>query len=215
MDGIIFGVFVLLILVAGVFGIRWGMRLQKKLSDDLANDPEYMAVPRGSMMWPTIRTRNATRVAEADLETIDHEPHGTPVRMFVWRARVYRMGLAHRATFRLDKLGIPAGFAQSYGAAGGFPYGGFPSGDPRFDLLYRLEGTAAPVSGALVTAPAVRMALQNMEDIVRVVKLEPDDSLAVEVLAHAVDAADAKRALGLVRQLAEALHAAGAGIRAA
>jgi hypothetical protein len=116
------------------------------------------------------------------------------------------MGLARRVTFRLDKLGVPQGLDRGSGAAGGFPYGGSPSGDPAFDLVYKLSGTAAPLAGALVNGPAVRLALDGMADRVRIVALGAEDTLSVELSASAVDAADAKRALGLVRTLAEAVQ---------
>jgi hypothetical protein len=206
MEWIFFAGFVVLILVVAAVAIRWAIAKQNALIAELANDPEYMAVPRGNLMWPTIRTRSASPAAEADLESIDWEERDVPKKILVWRARVPAMGLARRLTFRLDKFGVPQGVSQGAGAAGGFPYGGFPSGDPRFDLLYKLEGTAAPFAGALVNAPAVRLALDGMDASVRSVALGADDTLAVELAANAVDAADAKRALGLVRTLADALQ---------
>jgi hypothetical protein len=212
MEWVFFAGFIVLILVVAVFAIRWAVAKQKALIAELANDPEYMAVPRGNLMWPTIRTRNASPVAEADLESIEWQESDMPRKMMVWRARVPAMGLARRVTFRLDKFGVPQGVTQSAGAAGGFPYGGFPSGNPSFDLLYMLKGTAAPLAGALVNAPAVRLALDGMNDRVRYVALGADDTLSVELTCNAVDAADAKRALGLVRTLAEALQRSAAAL---
>jgi len=205
MEWIFFAGFMCLILVVGVFAIRWAIAKQKAFIAAFANDPEYMAVPRGNMMWPTIRTRSASPTAEADLESIDWEENNIAKKILVWRARVPAMGLARRVTFRLDRFGVAQGVDQSSGAAGGFPYGGFPSGDPRFDLLYKLQGTAAPLAGALVTAPAVRQALDIMHSV-RSVELKADDTLFVEVSATATEPADVKHALGLVRTLAEAMQ---------
>lgn len=207
-----FAGFVLFILVVAAVAIRWAIAQQDALIAALANDPEYMAVPRGKMMWPTIRTRSASPAAEADLESIEWQEREHSRKMMVWRARVPAMGLARRVTFRLDKFGVPQGLEQGSGAAGGFPYGGFPSGDPQFDLVYKLDGTAAPLAGALVTSPAVRLALDGMNDRLRSVALGADDTLAVELAAHAVDAADVKRALGLVRTLAEAVQRTAASL---
>ncbi len=206
MEWIFFAVFIGFILVVGVFAIRWAIAKQNAFIAEFANDAEYMAVPRGKMMWPTIRTRHATPMAEADLESIDWIEGERQLKLMVWRLRVPAMGLARRVTFRLDKFGVPQGVTKGAGAAGGFPYGGFPSGDPRFDLVYLLKGTAAPLAGALVNAPAVRLALDALAGRVRYVALGADDTLAVEVSVGGPEAADVKLAIGLVRSLAEAMQ---------
>ena len=205
MEWMFFAGFIAFILVVAVFAIRWGIAKQNAFIAAFANDPEFMAVPRGKMMWPTVRLRTASPATEADLESIDWSEGERSMRLMVWRLRVPAMGLARRVTFRLDKFGVPQGVTKGAGAAGGFPYGGFPSGDPQFDLVYLLKGTAAPLAGALVNASAVRLALDALAGRVRYVALGADDTLAVEVSVGGPEAADVRLAIGLVRTLAEAI----------
>jgi hypothetical protein len=194
------------IAILGGVAVYWAVKQQKKLLQDFANDPEYTAVKRGAGMWPTIKTKGGALPAELDFDSVDYADHrassqtGT-ARVLVWRARVAAVGLSAKAQLQLDKLGITGGHA-----AGAVIDGAWNTGDAAYDGLFALRGGPENVVRRVLADPGVRNAVQALLPRVRVIKLEPDDRLFVELQSEGTDAKDARTAMALARALGQAIH---------
>ncbi len=162
-----------------------------------ADDPEYQAFDLAIFTGVTVKTRRARLFVEA---VATSESSGRS-RVDLWQIEVRGIRLGMKTTLTLEREGIISGLTSMMG------FKDIETGDKYFDDTWNIGGSDADMVRAALAPAAVKTAIMMLFNAcsVRQFMLGRDGDLKVEIYRAGLQPDEVRKALDLVRRLAELL----------